>query len=157
QRAQHPFERHFLAGDVTVHSSQSSSSSSLSSPSSSSSSSRSSSSSSSSPSSSSSSGARSSSIGERPVTSRLEPHSGQLSWSPLSTSNSSTSMSASHSGQVAICLLGASNPHGGLAMESVRCQRPAAGANAIGVRIIAISCANLQRTLTSPLIGSDTF
>ena len=36
------------------------------------------------------------------VTSRLEPHSGQLIRSPLSTSNSSTSISASHSGQVAI-------------------------------------------------------
>src|SRR5919197_1012261 len=86
------------------HSSQSSSSS-VSSSSSPSSSPRSSSSRSSSSSSSSSSGARSSSSGDRLTTSRFEPHSGQLSWSPLSTSNSSTSISASHSGHVAIDLL----------------------------------------------------
>src|SRR5262249_3764152 len=88
------------------HSSQSSSSSSSASISSSSSSrsssSTSSSSSSSSSSLSSSSPARSSSSGESPVTSRLDPHSGQLSRSPLSTSYSSTSISASHSGQMAI-------------------------------------------------------
>src|SRR5829696_6663267 len=57
---------------------------------------------SSSSSSSSSSSERSSSIGDVPVTSRFEPQSGQLIKSPLSTSNSSTSISASHSGQVAI-------------------------------------------------------
>jgi hypothetical protein len=37
----------------------------------------------------------------------------------LSTSNSSTSMSASHSGQLAIRLLGASHPHDGSAIGSV--------------------------------------
>src|SRR5262249_13356556 len=85
------------------HSSQSPSSfSSSSSSSSSSSNSSSSSRSTSSSSSSSSSGASSSSIGDKLVTSRLDPHSGQLNSSPLSTSNSSTSISASHSGQVAI-------------------------------------------------------
>src|SRR5829696_2648030 len=77
-------------------SSSSSSSSSNSSPSSSSSPFSSSSSSSS------SSSERSSSIGDVPVTSRFEPQSGQLIKSPLSTSNSSTSISASHSGQVDI-------------------------------------------------------
>src|SRR5207249_2589061 len=88
------------------HSSQSSSSSASSSSSTSSSSpsssSPSSSISSSSSSSSSSSAARSSSSGVRPVTSRWEPHSGQLRRSPLSTSYSSTSISASHSWQVAM-------------------------------------------------------
>src|SRR5206468_1627131 len=87
---------------ISHHSSQGSSSSSVSSSSASSPSTSASSSRSSSSSSSSSSVERSSSIGDRPTTSRLEPHSGQLNWSPLSTSNSSTSISASHSGQVAI-------------------------------------------------------
>src|SRR5262249_14138197 len=85
------------------HSSQSSFSSSSSSASSSSKSSSSSSPPpSSSSSSSSSSSDMSSSMGDVLVTSRLEPQSGQLIRSPLSTSNSSTSISASHSGQVAI-------------------------------------------------------
>src|SRR5689334_6638997 len=101
-------ERGGLRGEVSarrVHSSQSSFSASSSSSTSSSSSSKSSSSPSSSvssSSSSSSSSARSSSIGDVLVTSRFEPQSGQLMRSPLSTSNSSTSISASHSGQVAI-------------------------------------------------------
>ena len=50
-------------------------------------------------------------------------------------------MSASHSGQVAIRLLGASRPHDGLAMESEDVPESAAGAIAIRVRIIAISSA----------------
>src|SRR6185295_10524692 len=46
--------------------------------------------------------ARSSSSGDRPTTSSSTPHSGQLMISPLSTSYSSISMSASQSGQTAI-------------------------------------------------------
>src|SRR6266849_1707246 len=84
------------------HSSQPSFSVSSSSSSSSSSSISSSSSPSLSSSSSSSSSAISSSTGDKPMISRFEPQSGQLIKSPLSTSNSSTSISASHSGQVAI-------------------------------------------------------
>src|SRR5437667_4910587 len=97
-------------------SSSSSSSSSLSSSSSSASSSR---------SSSSSSRTRSSWRGARPITSRLEPHSGQLSWSPLSTSNSSTSISASHSGQVAIHSSTRSVTRCWLAFVLATCQNPA--------------------------------
>src|SRR5206468_9476943 len=52
--------------------------------------------------SSSSCGATSSSSGDRPTTSRSAPHSGQLMISPLSTSYSSSSISASHSGQTAM-------------------------------------------------------
>src|SRR5262249_12257392 len=47
-------------------------------------------------------GATSSSRGESPTTSRSTPHSGQLMISPLSTSYSSISISASHSGHTAM-------------------------------------------------------